>query len=201
MTVVAGTTPYSWPFDGELRPCRLALLLCGSGPAWAARTPLDRDVESKIGALRSCAGAVGATIVLVEEDHPVVHGKARLPDPASPPISARPHEVTLTSAGTDGFYGSALDAVLRRGGITHLLLAGRGFETTVHSTLRRANDRGYECLVVADACSTIDPANRGASISSIEMSGGIFGAVGTTEHICAALSQQALDPTQPLETT
>ena len=94
--------------------------------------------------------------------------------------------VTVRAAGIDGFYGSDLDPVLRRLGRSHLLLVGLGLETTVHSTMRRANDRGYECLLVADAALAIDDRLRPASISSIEMSGGIFGAVGTTDPVLAA---------------
>jgi nicotinamidase-related amidase len=59
----------------------------------------------------------------------------------------------------------------------------------VHSTLRSANDTGYECLLVADACSAHDPALVASSISSVEMSGGIFGAIGTTDAVLAALDR------------
>ena len=78
--------------------------------------------------------------------------------------------------------------MLRTGRIRRLLLAGVGLETCVHSTMRDANDRGYECLLVLDACVPIDPSLVPASVSSIEMSGGIFGAVGTSADVIAALS-------------
>ena len=109
--------------------------------------------------------------------------------PGSSPVSAPDPgstSVTVRAAGIDGFYGSDLDPVLRRLGRSHLLLVGLGLETTVHSTMRRANDRGYECLLVADAALAIDDRLRPASISSIEMSGGIFGAVGATDPVLAA---------------
>jgi len=77
--------------------------------------------------------------------------------------------------------------VLRAAGATHLLVAGHGLEGPVHSTLRSANDRGYECLLVIDACSPLDPGLAGAARSMVEMSGGIFGAVGTTADVLAAL--------------
>ncbi len=54
--------------------------------------------------------------------------------------------------------------------------------------MRDANDRGYECLLVLDACVPIDPDLVTASVSSIEMSGGIFGAVGTSADVIAALT-------------
>jgi nicotinamidase-related amidase len=59
----------------------------------------------------------------------------------------------------------------------------------VHSTLRSANDRGYECLTIADACLAADTETQRGAISSIEMSGGIFGAVGSTDAVIAALNQ------------
>jgi nicotinamidase-related amidase len=93
----------------------------------------------------------------------------------------------VTSAGVDGFHGSGLDAALRVAGVTHLLVAGHGLEGPVHSTLRSANDRGYECLLVVDACSPLVPDLAGAARSMVEMSGGIFGAVGTTADVLAAL--------------
>ncbi len=187
MTLVAHTSPYPWPYDQVLEPGRTALLICGAGSAWSTRTPLDTGVEANIAELRGRANAAGIAVVLLDEAEPVVLGTAALPDLASPPLKPLPTESTLRSAGTDAFYGSALDSTLHRSGITHLFLAGRGFETCVHSTLRRANDRGYECLTISDACASLDPDIAGASVSSIEMSGGIFGAVGSTEHVCAAL--------------
>ena len=68
-----------------------------------------------------------------------------------------------------------------------LLLVGLGLETTVHSTMRSANDRGYECLLVVDACAPLDPDAVPNAVSMVEMSGGIFGAVGLTDPVLAAL--------------
>ena len=93
----------------------------------------------------------------------------------------------VQAAGIDGFYGSELDSVLQTHKRSHLLVVGRALETTVHSTLRRANDRGYECLTVADATASIENTCRAGALSSIEMSGGIFGAVGMTEPVLRAL--------------
>ena len=65
----------------------------------------------------------------------------------------------------------------------------------MHSTMRSANDRGYECLLVVDACAPLDPDLVPPAISMVEMSGGIFGAVGTTAPVLAALAAApATDP-------
>ena len=63
------------------------------------------------------------------------------------------------------------------------MLGGLGAEITVDSTLRSANDRGYECLALTDACAPLDPSSAPTRCSSIDMSGGIFGAVGTTSAV------------------
>jgi nicotinamidase-related amidase len=93
----------------------------------------------------------------------------------------------VRSGGVDGFFASSLDTVLRTLGRDQLLLCGKWLETNVHSTMRSANDRGYECLLVLDACVAYDPDLTSAARSQIEMSGGIFGAVGETAAVLDAL--------------
>jgi len=98
-----------------------------------------------------------------------------------------PPDRVIRAAGWSGFHGSELDAVLREARRDLLLLAGCCLELGVHSTMRAANDRGYECLLVADACASADPALTANALSTIEMSGGIFGAVGDAAAVAAAL--------------
>ena len=96
-------------------------------------------------------------------------------------------DVIVHAFGCDGFSASALDHTLVSHGRTHLLLAGFASEITVDSTLRRANDRGFECLVLTDALSPVDPDISARVLHSVTMSGGIFGALGTTAAVRAAL--------------
>lgn len=189
MTRIPGTTPYAWPFDGRVDPARLALVVCGAAGEWAHRTPLDAVAEDHIATLRAVARRRGVFVALV--DQATTGRGCDLPSDAAPALEPAGAERRVLAAGVDGFYGSSLDPLLVRAGCTHLLVAGRGFETTVHSTLRRANDRGYECLTVVDACVAIDPELRAAAVSTIEMSGGIFGAVGTTAAVAAALTPES----------
>lgn len=191
---VSNTTPYAWPYDGVFRPDRCALVTCGSGPVWSERCPFDAVAEANIARLRLAAADVGVLVVLVRHSEMPRAGIGRPSGTA--PLDAEPGEIEVRAAGVDGFYGSPLDAELRSRGRDQLLLVGRGFETAVHSTLRRANDRGYECLTLADACAPLDPDLRAASISTIEMSGGIFGAVGVTDNVLTALHA-----TQPKESS
>lgn len=178
---VAGSTPYAWPFDGPLDREQVALVICGSGSEWARRTPIDRDATANLTRLRSVASAVGVAVVLVHNGDPF--GRTVTLARHARPLVPNAGEHVVYAAGIDGFYGSDLDPWLHRRGRTHLLFAGLGLETTVHSTLRRANDRGYECLTVADACLAAEPDCRKGAVSSIEMSGGIFGAVASTTAV------------------
>lgn len=183
--MVNDTTPYPWPYDGHFALGSAALVVCGAGPFWSSMCPEDTEARANLDRLRSAAGKAGVLTVLV--GHHGVDEAASLGGDC-PQLSVAAGEVVVTASGVDGFYGSPLDRVLTGRGRSHLLLAGFGFETTVHSTLRRANDVGYECLTVADACLTIDPTLRAASISTIEYSGGIFGAVGSTDAVVSALA-------------
>ena len=117
----------------------------------------------------------------------------RTTPPTGPPAAIERGGPTWTdhlvdAHGIDGFFGSPLDSLLRSLGRDQLLLCGSWLETSVHSTMRSANDRGYECLLVIDACVPHDPALVAASRSQIEMSGGIFGAVGDSADVLTAIS-------------
>jgi hypothetical protein len=181
---VADTTPYPWPYDGVIDPTVSALVLTGGGRSWAQRVPDDVGAAQAISALRGGLVPLGVLVVVVDTEVPA--GRPTAVADSAVALVAGAGELSIVAAGIDGFYGSALDAILRRNGRTHLLVAGLGLETTVHSTVRRANDRGYECLTVIDACLPHDTALVHASRSSIEMSGGIFGAVGASAAVLAA---------------
>lgn len=178
---VADTTPYPWPFDGRLDASDLALVVVGAGESWARCVPDDSAARDNIARLRSEFSAAGMLVVVVR--HAWVSNRIRAVADPAPPLDARGDELAVDACGVDGFYGGALDAVLRRHRRSHLVMCGYGFETAVHSTLRRANDRGYECLTVADASLLHDPELAAPSRSVIEMSGGIFGAVGLTRDV------------------
>ncbi len=192
---VAGTTPYPWPYDGKLAPARLALVVTGWDEHWrAAVAPAGTDaVAAAVANIARLASAVDRTFTVAHPPLPV-----RGPVPASsepvPPVGAIPGAVTVTAAGVDGFYGGPLAALVRRAGVDQILLAGFGLETTVHSTMRSANDAGLECLAVVDACVALDPELTPRTVSMIEMSGGIFGAVGATAAVLDALTASCRCP-------
>jgi nicotinamidase-related amidase len=108
--------------------------------------------------------------------------------PAVLAVAPESGDVVVAAGGIDGFWASPLDDVLRSAGRDLLVLSGAGYETTVHSTLRSANDRGYECLTLTDGSAPGQPELAGAATSSICMSGGIFGAVAPSAALITTLS-------------
>jgi len=89
----------------------------------------------------------------------------------------------VVDCGLDGFHGGPLDDELRRRGIDHLVFCGFGAEATVDTTVRSANDRGYECLTITDAVAPFDTLVGARALASVTMSGGIFGAIAPSEAL------------------
>ena len=88
------------------------------------------------------------------------------------PISG---EVEIDKPGKGAFYATRLDAALRERGITHLVFAGVTTEVCVQTTMREANDRGFECLLIEDATASYYPAFKQATLEMIRSQGGIVG--------------------------
>ncbi len=189
--LVADTIPYAWPWDGALDPARLALVIAGADGQWFERSHDPVGVRDTIDELASRFRAVGGLVVHVRHAHGAV-------DPVAQPTPAtQPRDLIVTAAGIDGFFGSPLDTDLRHHRRDQLVLVGFGLEGPVHSTMRSGNDCGYECLLLTDACAPLDPACRDAALSMITMSGGIFGALGSSPALLAALDAFTVDPPNP----
>jgi nicotinamidase-related amidase len=186
---VAATTPYPWPYDGALEAARCALLVVNDGYPMPGRS--SARIEENIRQLSSTAIAHSVLVVQVTTARPDRRGDHHRDEQPAVDATAS-NTLTVHATGVDGFFGSPLDGLLRREHREQLLFAGHYLETSVHSTLRSANDRGYECLTIADACLAADTQTQHGSISSIEMSGGIFGAVGSTDAVVAALTELAV---------
>ena len=106
-----------------------------------------------------------------------------------PELAPLPGELVIDKPGKGAFYATALGAELTRRGVTHLLVAGVTTEVCVQTTLREANDRGYDCVLVEDATESYFPAFKAATLAMVRAQGGIVGWTATVGEIEAALRE------------
>ena len=105
-----------------------------------------------------------------------------------PELRPRPSEVVIAKPGKGAFYATHLHEELQCRGITHLLLTGVTTEVCVQTTMREANDRGYECLLVEDGTESYFPEFKAATLAMIRAQGGIVGWTATSEQVLTALA-------------
>ena len=123
------------------------------------------------------AGPMGRILVAGEPGNDIIPELAPLPD-----------ELVITKPGKGAFYQTGLDDVLRSHNLTHLIFTGVTTEVCVQTTMREANDRGYECLLVEDATESYFPEFKQATLDMVRAQGGIVGWTATTAQVLEGLS-------------
>jgi nicotinamidase-related amidase len=187
--------PYPWPWDGDLSPSRLALVIAGAQEHWLERTV---EPEKHLAVIESVAATLrdaGAQVVWVR------HGRMPASRTMIPVTGSEEWQLATTpdaadlvveSAGTDGCYGGPLETTLRALGRDRVVMCGLGLEGPVHSTLRTLNDMGYECLTLTDASAPGEVASGANALSTITFSFGIFGAIAPSASLVGALETEAV---------
>ena len=125
-------------------------------------------------------GPMGRILVRGEQGHGIVDELTPLP---SEPVVDKP--------GKGSFYATDLDAILHAKDVRYLVVTGVTTEVCVTSTVREANDRGYECLVLSDCVASYFPNFHETAIEMIKAQGGIFGWVAPSAQFLEALSEAA----------
>ncbi len=120
-------------------------------------------------------GAMGRILIRGEAGHDII--------PELAPLEGEP---VVDKPGKGAFYATDLQTILQNRGIQNLLVGGVTTEVCVHTTVREANDRGYRCIVVADACGSYFPEFHEMGLKMIKAQGGIFGWVSDSTRILAA---------------
>lgn len=123
-------------------------------------------------------GPMGRILVMGEPGNQIIDALA--------PIEG---EIVVDKPGKGAFYATGLHEMLRRRGITHLLFGGVTTEVCVQTSMREANDRGYDCLLLEDCTESYFPAFKAAALEMIRAQGAIVGWTALSSSLLAALGK------------
>lgn len=123
-------------------------------------------------------GPMGRILVRGEEGHDIV-----------PELYPADGEPVIDKPGKGAFYSTDLELILRNRGIANLIVCGVTTHVCVSTTVREANDRGFECLVLEDCSAAFDKSDHEAAIHNIVQQGGIFGWATGSDEVISVLSR------------
>jgi biuret amidohydrolase len=122
------------------------------------------------------SGPMGRVLIRGEQGHDIID---ELKPTGGEPVIDKP--------GKGSFYATDLHSILQNQGIRSLIVTGVTTEVCVHTTVREANDRGYECLVLSDCVASYFPEFQAVGLKMISAQGGIFGWVAPSDALLAVL--------------
>ncbi len=122
-------------------------------------------------------GPMGRVLIHGEPGHDII-----------PELAPAPGETVIDKPGKGAFYNTPLAELIKQHGITQLVVTGVTTEVWVHTTVREANDRGLDCLVVSDCCASYFPDFHETGLRMIAAQGGIFGWVTDSASILPVLA-------------
>jgi nicotinamidase-related amidase len=146
--------------------------LADAPPSKLARGGLDIGIGDR--------GPMGRVLIRGEPGHEII-----------PELAPRDDEPVIDKPGKGAFYETDLDLILQNRAIHTLMVCGVTTEVCVHTTVRQANDRGYDCIVPADCVGSYFPEFQRVGLDMIKAQGGIFGWVSDSERVIAALAGAA----------
>jgi nicotinamidase-related amidase len=151
-----------------------------------ADLPPAKKIRGRSATCIGDAGPMGRILVRGEPGHDII-----------PELTPLPGEPVIDKPGKGAFFATDLQAILQHRGITQLIATGVTTEVCVNTTVREANDRGYDCLVLEDCAGSYFPQFHEMGLALIKAQGGIFGWVGTSRDVIDLLPLTAMKETAP----